>query len=254
MGQLKDLTGQTFGRLTVLEIAGNNKHRQTYWICQCSCGKQTKVLEYNLIQGKTKSCGCLIRESHYIKHNGKKEYPRLYRIWKGMRQRCNNPSSAAYKDYGGRGISICEEWEEGFVNFRDWALANGYQDNLTIDRIDPDGNYCPENCHWITRKQQNDNKRDTIKFSHNGEFLTLSEWSKKYNINYQTLYDRIFGQKMSFEEAITKKPRKKHLLTYQGETKTLKEWSKITGISYDALFTRQRAGKTPEEILSLNQH
>lgn len=250
MGQLRDLTGQTFGRLTAIRPDGQNKHRQTFWICQCSCGKEVRVIGYNLTQGQTRSCGCLVNDSHYIKHNGKKEFPRLYRIWKKMRERCRCPSNVVYNIYGGRGITVCESWDRDFISFRDWSLANGYADNLTIDRIDPNGNYCPENCRWVTQYQQNLNKRDTLKVTYQGEIIPLKELSERVQMNYRTLYRRIIIRGMTPEEAIAAPLRKKHSLTFQGETKTLKEWSEITGITYDTLMGRQKAGKSPEEILS----
>jgi len=162
---VKCIHGQRFGRLVVIKEAdgiywGKYKHRQ--FLCQCDCGNKTIVrLEY-LRNGHTQSCGCnrlIISSKSRLTHGGTKS--RLYRIWTGMLRRCRNSHSKDYGNYGGRGIVVCDEWFN-FEPFRDWALANGYADSLTIDRKDVNGNYEPNNCKWSTMLEQRHNRRDSV--------------------------------------------------------------------------------------------
>jgi len=146
----KDLIGETFGVLTVVARADNCKHGGSRWECECECGTVKTVHSTNL--GKnTNSCGCR-RSDHRITHGETRRgsYPRLYGILNGMKQRCYNPKRETYKWYGGKGVRVCDQWKDSYVNFKRWALANGYMDNLSIDRIDSDGDYSPDNCQWIT--------------------------------------------------------------------------------------------------------
>lgn len=167
MGKLIDLTGQRFGQLTVLERAENGNHKQPRWKCRCDCGKETIVFGHLLRNGNTKSCGCFSRELHgtLMKRSNLRHgdcsgaETRLYRIWGGMKNRCYNSHQINYKHYGGRGIAVCEEWLHDFTAFRDWAMSHGYRDDLTIDRIDNDKGYSPDNCRWVTMSEQRKNQR-----------------------------------------------------------------------------------------------
>ena len=149
-----DLTGKKYGMITVIrrsEKTGNGKKPTVLWECVCDCGKEMLVSSSALLTGHTVSCGC-----KKIKH-GFSHKERLYNTWKCMRQRCNNPNNTSYEHYGGRGISICDEWND-YVNFRNWAYANGYDDTLSIDRINNDGNYEPSNCRWVNNEIQTNNQ------------------------------------------------------------------------------------------------
>lgn len=190
MGKFKNLTGMKFGRLLVINRAENVGYN-TRWNCICDCGNKTITTSYNLTKGRSKSCGCLSLEK-MNKTNTKHGYKhaRLYRIWCGMKKRCYNTKYEYYNRYGGRGIAVCEEWKSSFINFKNWAIKNGYKDNLEIDRIDNNGNYEPNNCRWEDRINQVRNRSNTIKLKNNGEEKTLIEWCKKYNINYKLAHAR----------------------------------------------------------------
>ena len=178
-----ELTGQTFGKLTVIAPAAM-KGGKYYWLCTCACGNQTQVPTYRLTSGKTRSCGCLVRK------HGKARKERLYNIWVGMRQRCRDVHAKDYPLYGGRGISVCQAWDTDYLSFRQWAYQNGYNDHLSIDRIDGNGNYCPENCRFVDTKTQNNNLRSNVRYKYNGQSKTLAEWSSILGIPYGLLLSR----------------------------------------------------------------
>lgn len=189
-----DLIGMKFGRLTVVSRGENSKSGKAMWICVCDCGKRKAktVGTYELKSGKVQSCGCLYFESNKgrrITHG--KSGSRLYRIWQGMRRRCDYASGVAFQNYGGRGINVCEEWLSDFHAFYSWAMENGYSDGLTLDRKDSNGNYCPENCRWATMKAQQNNRRNNRIIEYGGEEYTLSELAAKLNVRPETLGWRI---------------------------------------------------------------
>lgn len=188
-----DIENQQFGKLTALKRTKTNS-KGDYWLCKCSCGNYKEIRIDSLLNGRTISCGCFAKEvqrKRKTKHGMIKS--RLYSIYYGMHQRCENPNAHYFEYYGGRGISICSEWcgENGFNNFYEWAMKNGYSDNLTIDRIDGNFGYSPLNCRWITKMEQQQNLRTTVKIHVDGEELTLKEASQKYGINARNIYLRI---------------------------------------------------------------
>lgn len=194
-GRIIDLTSKTYGRLVVLGLSPIKKGNNRSWVCQCECGNRTIVLRGDLTSGKTSSCGCYLseqtskRNSIYKTTHGQSG-DRLHGIWINMKQRCTNLNDDAYQNYGARGIEVCQEWEESYISFRDWAHSNGYQDDLSIDRIDNNGNYEPSNCHWSTPTQQNNNKRNNVLIEYQNKKQTIPEWSRITGINKSTLYSR----------------------------------------------------------------
>lgn len=207
MFKRKDLTGERFGRWTVIAYGHTSEKRVAYWLCRCDCGAVREVRTSSLTSGRSKSCGCLHREitskigKTINKTHGQFGTP-LYFVWNSMKQRCGNPKSTSYPEYGDRGISVCEEWLR-FEPFYEWANENGYSHGLSIDRIDNDGNYCPENCRWVNNDIQCRNRRSNVRFEYKGYNLTLPEWSEKTGINRSTLASRLFTYGWSIEKALT---------------------------------------------------
>lgn len=160
MGAFIDMTGERFFQTTVVGRSGH-QGAKILWECKCDCGKTFYETRSNLLSGNVKSCGCekTKRISQMNRTHGESHKTRLYRIWLNMKNRCSNPKYRQYDSYGGRGISVCKEWSEDFTAFRDWALKNGYKDDLTVDRINNDEGYKPENCRWATMKEQCANRR-----------------------------------------------------------------------------------------------
>jgi hypothetical protein len=157
--------GDQIGRLTVLreaEASYWSRFRKRRVVCLCACGKETVVCVSNLYDGHTQSCGCLLTERLRDRGTHGETRTRLYRTWRNMLARCRNPRNTAYRYYGAMGVTVCEEWQHGFVAFRDWAVAHGYAEHLTIDRIDPWGNYEPRNCRWATYLEQRHNQRKYV--------------------------------------------------------------------------------------------
>lgn len=182
---VKDMSGMKFGRLTVLyKDEKQTKNHETRWICKCECGNIKSISRGQLLAGETNSCGCLRKEVL------SKKYPRkgrLYQCWLDMKQRCYNSKNKYYSDYGGRGITVCQEWLDDYCTFYEWAMSHGYADDLTIDRIDDNGNYCPENCRWATPKEQTNNRRVTKYVEINGIRKPRSEWAKILGISYRKM-------------------------------------------------------------------
>lgn len=187
--ELKDLTGKKFGNLTVLYRDMNPKYNRPYWVCLCDCGNIISVRGSHLVSDSTKSCGCL---KHRCKHGDSvgKQRTRLFGIYHNMVSRCIYPSTTEYHCYGGRGIRVCDEWLSSYESFKKWAIENGYNDDLTIDRINPDGNYEPSNCRWATVTEQQNNRRYNVRITLQGKTQTTMQWSRELGINYHTIIGR----------------------------------------------------------------
>lgn len=200
MAKFIDLTGKRFGRLIVIKRAEDyiqtSGKRVTMWECECDCSKKTIVQGSSLRSGNTTSCGCFGKEQR-LKRNTKhglspREGTRLKRIYYNMKSRCYNPNTPKYKNHGGRGIGICKEWlcENGIENFYKWSINNGYDEKLTLDRIDNNGDYEPSNCRWTTYEEQNFNRRNSRLFTINGETKTAKEWCELTGTNINTFWQR----------------------------------------------------------------
>lgn len=197
--------GKKYGRLTVVEFVGRNKYSNVLYRCMCDCGEECVAVFTKLKGGYTKSCGCLRMEmlSKYRITTHRDCSSRLYSIWTKMKARCHRESDWSYKNYGARGIVVCEEWRSSYESFREWALNNGYADSLSIDRIDVNGNYEPGNCRWATMKEQARNKRSNHYITYNGETASIAEWADRVGLAYVTLYNRVAKGDWSAERALT---------------------------------------------------
>lgn len=192
MSRIVDLTGKKFGRLTAISRLKGSRAIPAKWKCVCDCGETVFVDTNKLLSGHTASCGCLQRErtgnasrKHGLRHS------RLYKTWCNMKTRCYNRKSTDFYNYGGRGITVCDEWKTDFLAFYNWAMSNGYRDDLSIDRIDNDKGYSPDNCRWATSKEQARNKANTVKITLCDETKSLKDWCDIYNLDYYTVYDML---------------------------------------------------------------
>lgn len=208
MSKCIDLTGQKFGRLTVIELDHRDSRKKAYWKCKCDCGNEKVVRCDSLQSGSTVSCGCYnieqVKNSNST-HGRSKD--RLYFIWHNMNQRCFNPNVANYRLYGAEGKTVCDEWigEHGAENFIKWTLGNGYRDDLTIERKDNNKGYSPDNCRWATKKEQQNNTRQNHLLTYNGKTQTIAQWADETGINCNTLYSRINKYHWNIERALTTK-------------------------------------------------
>lgn len=192
---IKNLIGLKFGKLIVVDFVGINKNGRRLWKCNCECGNTTNVSGSLLVNGTTSSCGCLIGKKYKnvdvvkeaIEEPFGKSRTSLYKVWTSMKNRCNNPNNSNYSRYGERGIKVCDEWENNYEIFKRWALTNGYDNDLSIDRIDNEGNYEPNNCRWVNMKEQSNNTRRNRQVTYKGMTKNLIEWAEYYNIPYNNL-------------------------------------------------------------------
>ena len=206
MGKTNDITGKRYGRLTVVRRWEKLPTGHSKWLCVCDCGNTKIVEDSNLKHSDKISCGCWRKELYIenAKWRGESHTP-LFQIWQSMINRCTKPNAQNYKYYGGRGIQVCDDWIDpinGYFLFKGWALTNGYEDGLSIERIDYDGNYTPENCKWIPLNEQSKNTRRAHKLTFNGKTMCLTDWAKEFKINRGTLTSRL-KRGMSVEDALT---------------------------------------------------
>lgn len=206
---IKNEVGNRYGRLTVVVLS----HKTRYgcqWLCKCDCGKEVVVGGVQLRNGRKRSCGCLEKErlrtfNEKMKANAKYKKPsKIYQAWANMKQRCFNKNALEYNSYGGRGITVCDDWVKSSASFEKWALENGYAEGLTLDRIDVDGNYEPSNCRWIDQRRQLRNKRDTIYIEYNGERKPLIDFCEELGVPYDRAFDRIRRGKTDSSEILSK--------------------------------------------------
>ena len=205
---MEDLSGKQFDYLLVIERGQPVKRKDgrydSTFICRCKCGNIISVKGISLKKGNTTSCGCKRLESvGSINRTHSQSKTRLYGIWERMKQRCYNQNTKCFSRYGARGIVVCEEWINDYDSFQEWAYENGYNEKLTLDRIDVNGNYCPENCQWSTRKEQANNTTVTRYLTYKGITKPLSYWSDEVGIKSKTILKRIDKLGWTVEEALT---------------------------------------------------
>ena len=259
----EDLCGQKFGRLTVVKQLDNKQYPKLYgriiYECLCDCGNTTIVTRSKLLLNHTKSCGCL-RKSNAAQlfSTHKQTGTRLFNIFYGIKQRCCNPNAPAYPKYGGRGITLCDEWnnENGFENFYNWAMQNDYQENLSIDRINNDGNYAPDNCRWTTMKMQSNNRSNNSYITYHNQTHTLSEWADIIGIDHSVLSQRINKLGMSIEEAFTHKVNFKNIPidiykedNYIMQCATISAAAKFIGVSPNTIMAHVKTQKPIKEFI-----
>lgn len=193
-----DVVGNRYGKWTVKSVFEENRRIKAR--CVCECGREANISVYSLESGQLRQCKCNAEIDGRYKHGmaGSK----LYTVWAAMKSRCYYKNNIDYGLYSGRGITVCDEWKDDFASFYNWAINSGYVDGLSIDRIDNNKGYSPDNCRWATPKEQANNRRSNLLFTYNGETLTLKQWAERFGIKYTTLYNRIVVRGKSFEAAI----------------------------------------------------
>ena len=225
---MQDITGQKFNRLTAVCFS-HFKNGKYYWKFKCDCGCETIAEIYKVKSGHTQSCGCYHKDIIRTIYGLRKH--RLYGVWVNIKERCLKPRNKAYKNYGGRGIKICENWSKNFLNFYDWAMANGYAESLSIDRIDVNGDYCPENCRWATPKQQARNKRDSKMVVFNGVEKHWMDWCEELGLSKSAVGHCKQRTNMEYQEIFERYIKKKNRTKTDGKIRKLdkmnfpiKEW------------------------------
>ena len=248
-GHAKDETGKTYGKLTVIEFA--YVKRTVHWLCQCECGNTVVVSGHHLRKGGVTTCGCV----HY-KAGGHSGSP-LYKRWQTIKDRCYNPKNPAYKNYGGRGITVSERWMESFVNFLE-DMGEPPFVGATVERIDNDSGYSRDNCKWATRHEQMANSRTTRLLTYKGETKCLGEWARGLGIDPKSLHYRL-KKGWPFEKALTAPatpPRlsRVRMIAYNGETHCVSDWARKLGIHQATLSERLKRGWPLEDAMSCQKY
>ncbi len=246
------LVGKKFSSLEVLSFE-YMKNRGAYFLCKCDCGVLCIKLGTTIKSNTTKSCGCVGKETQRVavtKHGGSKG--KLFFCLQAIKRRCFNAKNRSYRRYGGRGISVCDDWLV-YENFESWALSNGYKEGLSIDRINNDGNYEPGNCRWTTSKVQGNNKESCVYLTYNGEKLTIAQWAEKTNISWSTIKRRLKSGWPVNDILTTRTTHETSSLNYKGEIFPLHILAKRFGIKRETLWARINVSKMPvEEALTYN--
>lgn len=261
MGKKEDLTGRRIGRLTAIEETDERRNGSVVWVCKCDCGNYKRISAQCLKSGRVLSCGCYNKEKDF-RHG--ESHTRLHHAWSSMKDRCINPKSKEYPNYGGRGIKVCDEWLNSYEAFRDWSYENGFAEDAergkcTIDRIDVNGDYEPSNCRWVNMKTQCRNRRNNAVIECDGESHCLSEWAEILNVPYGQLasryrrgwspYEIIHGRERVINTETYRNRKTNHLLTFRGETHCAVEWAEILGINVNTIRGRLHRGRSDEQVL-----
>ena len=247
---MKSLIGMKFGKLTVIKQL-ETKNGKRMWYCECECGGSTITSTYLLNSGHTKSCGCLAGRKNGIAP--KIKGTAIYSRWQSMKKRCYDKNCVAYKNYGARGIKVCDEWKNDPLKFYEWAINSGFSADLTLDRIDVNGDYCPENCRWSTSKEQNRNKRNNHYINVDGKLVTIAEYAEQHNLNAGSLAYRLNESKFSQEDCL-KKPIRKQIKGV-GLNFNLAEECRKRGLKLTTVWARiNRLGWSVEDALNVKKN
>ena len=261
MPLFKDLTGNRFGRLTVLHLShkeNRGKRDRYYWLCQCDCGKTHVARTDSLTGGSVQSCGCLHKEQAVLNvsrhHSHKLSGTLVYYEWQAIKARCYNPNNHSYPNYGGRGITLFHEWLNDVKSFYDYIsnLPHFMEEGYTLDRINNSLGYVPDNLRWATAREQSLNRRSNLLVDYRGETMTLVEASEKSGINYNCLWGR-YNRGERGELLFRKKGDVgvARVASYRGKEISLKELAEVTGINLNTLKTRWFHGKRGKDLISM---
>lgn len=258
MSRFIDLNGKKFCRLSVIKHAGQDKYKANIWECLCDCGKTVYATQAELTSGHTKSCGCYSREmakermtTHGLRHT------QLYKVWAGIKDRTNQNNHNCKNNYKKLNITMCKEWHDDFMSFYNWAIENGYKEEKlpngrnkwTIDRIDGTKGYCPENCRWITDKEQMNNQLTNKKITYQGKTQNLSQWCEELGLNYGLVNQRLWNG-FSVERAFTESADKQKYYEYKGELLNINQISERTGLTRTNVCNRIFRGWDMERLMT----